>query len=49
MDEAAILQREGYPLDVIKEFRSMEQYNICKEAGLSQQMGEREHGAHKRY
>lgn len=38
MDEAAILQREGYPLDVIKEFRSMEQYNICKEAGLSQQM-----------
>lgn len=38
MDEAAIFQREGYPLDVIKEFRSMEQYNICKEAGLSQQM-----------
>ena len=38
MDEAAILQREGYPLDVINEFRSMEQYNICKEAGLSQQM-----------
>lgn len=38
MDEAAILQREGYPLDVIKEFRSMEQYNICKEAGLSPQM-----------
>ena len=38
MDEAAILQREGYPLDVIKEFRNMEQYNICKEAGLSPQM-----------
>ena len=38
MDEAAILQREGYPLDVIKEFRSMEQYNICKDAGLSPQM-----------
>lgn len=38
MDEAAILQREGYPLDVIKEFRSMEQYNICKEAGCSPQM-----------
>lgn len=38
MDEAAIIQREGYPLDVIKEFRSMEQYNICKEAGLSTQM-----------
>lgn len=35
MDEAATIQREGYPLDVIKEFRSMEQYNICKEAGLS--------------
>ena len=35
MDEAAILQREGYPLDVIKEFRNIEQYNICKEAGLS--------------
>ena len=38
MDEAAILQREGYPLDVIKEFKNMEQYNICKEAGLSPQM-----------
>lgn len=38
MDEAAILQREGYPLDVIKEFRNMEQFNICKEAGLSPQM-----------
>lgn len=38
MDEAAILQREGYPLDVIKEFKSMEQYNICREAGLSPQM-----------
>lgn len=38
MDEAATLQREGYPLDVIKEFRNMEQYNICKEAGLSPQM-----------
>lgn len=38
MDEAAILQREGYPLDVIKEFRNMEQYNICREAGLSPQM-----------
>lgn len=35
MDEAATIQREGYPLDVIKEFRSMGQYNICKEAGLS--------------
>lgn len=38
LDKAAILQREGYPLDVIKEFRNIEQYNICKEAGLSPQM-----------
>lgn len=38
MDEAAILQRDGYPLDVIKEFRSMEQYQICKDAGLSPKM-----------
>lgn len=38
MDEAALIQREGYPLDVIKEFRSMDQYNVCKEAGLSSQM-----------
>lgn len=38
MNEAAVLQREGYPLDVIKEFRNMEQYDICKEAGLSPKM-----------
>lgn len=37
MNEAAMIQREsGYPLDVIKEFASVEQYNICQEAGLSQ-------------
>jgi len=35
MDDAARIQRDSkYPLDVIKEFRSIEQYNICKEAGL---------------
>ena len=39
MNEAAMIQREsGFPLDVIKEFRSMEQYNICKEAGLTSRM-----------
>lgn len=39
MNEAAQIQREsGYPLDVIKEFKSMEQYNICKEAGLTPNM-----------
>lgn len=35
MNEAAMIQRETrYPLDVIKGFKSMEQYDICKEAGL---------------
>lgn len=39
MNEAALIQREsGYPLDVIKEFASMEQYEICKEAGLQTAM-----------
>lgn len=39
MNEAAIIQREsGYPLDVIKGFKSMEQYNICKDAGLTPRM-----------
>jgi len=39
MNEAATIQKESkYPLDVIKEFKNMEQYNICKEAGLSPQM-----------
>ncbi len=38
MNEAAQIQRESkYPLDVIKEFQSMEQYEICKAAGLSPQ------------
>ena len=38
MDEAAIIQAEGYPLDVISEFNNMEQFNICKNAGLKPQM-----------
>ena len=38
MNEAAIIQREsGYPLDVIKQFSTMDQYNICKDAGLTRQ------------
>ena len=39
MDEAAIIQRESkYPLDVIKGFASMDQYQICKDAGLATHM-----------
>ncbi len=39
MDEAAIIQRETkYPLDVIKQFSSMEQYEIVRDAGLLPQM-----------
>ena len=39
MKEAALIQKEsGYPLDVIKGYRSMEQYEICKGAGLSTQI-----------
>jgi hypothetical protein len=39
MNEAAIIQKESkLPLDVIKQFRSMEQYNICKDAGLVRKM-----------
>lgn len=35
MNEAAQIQREsGYPLDVIKGFRTMEQYEVCQKAGL---------------
>lgn len=38
MNEAAAIQKEsGYPLDVIKQFKSTDQYNICKEAGLKPQ------------
>lgn len=39
LKEAAKIQKESkYPLDVIKEFKSMEQYNICKDANLSTKM-----------
>lgn len=39
MNEAATIQRESkYPLDVIKEFKNMDQYKICKDAGLKPQM-----------
>lgn len=35
MNEAAAIQRDShYPLDVIKGFKSMDQYQICKDAGL---------------
>lgn len=39
MNQAALIQKESkYPLDVIKEFSSMEQYEICKNAGLKAEM-----------
>ena len=39
MNQAAQIQKEsGYPLDVIKTFKNMDQYNICKEAGLTPRM-----------
>ena len=39
MNEAALIQKQsGYPLDVIKQFSSMEQYQICHNAGLSPHM-----------
>lgn len=39
MNEAAAIQKEsGFPLDVISEFKNVEQYRICKEAGLTPQM-----------
>lgn len=39
MNEAAAIQREsGYPLDVIKQFKNMDQYEICKKAGLTPKM-----------
>lgn len=38
MNDAAIMQKEGYPLDVIKEFSSMDQFNVCKNAGLKPEM-----------
>ena len=39
LQQAAKIQKESkYPLDVIKQFRSMEQYEVCKEAGLTAKM-----------
>lgn len=39
MNQAAAIQKEsGYPLDVIKQFGSMEQYEVCKAAGLKSTM-----------
>lgn len=39
MNEAAMIQKESkYPLDVIKQFKSMEEYNVYKNAGLTTQM-----------
>lgn len=39
MNEAAIIQRESkYPLELIKQFSSMDQYELCKEIGLTTQM-----------
>lgn len=35
---AAIQMESGYPVDVIKQFRNMEQYNICKDAGLTSKL-----------
>ena len=39
LQEAAKIQKDSkLPLDVIKQFKSMEEYNVYKEAGLSVQM-----------
>jgi len=39
MNEAAIIQRESkYPLDVVKQFKSFKQYDICRKAGLTPKM-----------
>lgn len=39
MNEVAIIQCDSqYPIEVIARFNSMEQYNICKSAGLSAKM-----------
>ena len=36
VNQAAQIQKESkYPLDVIKQFKTMEQYEICKNAGLT--------------
>ncbi|WP_295095125.1 HNH/ENDO VII family nuclease [Ruminococcus sp.] len=39
LQEAAKIQKDSkYPLDVIKQFKSMEEYQVYKEAGLTAQM-----------
>lgn len=39
MNQAATIQKESkYPIDVIKQFSNMEQFEICKEAGLTAEM-----------
>lgn len=39
MNEAALIQKESkYPVDVISQFKSYEQYEICKNAGLKSQI-----------
>lgn len=39
MNQAALIQKEsGYPLDVIKQFQTMDQYYICQKAGLTPKM-----------
>lgn len=39
LQEAAKIQKESkYPLDIIKQFKSMEEYNVYKEAGLTVKM-----------
>ena len=35
MNEAATIQKDAkYPLEIIRRFKSMDEYNICKDAGL---------------
>ena len=39
MNEAALIQKQsGYPLDVIKQFSNMKQYEVCQAAGLTPNM-----------
>ncbi len=39
MNQAALIQKQsGFPLDVIKQFKNIEQFNICKNAGLVPKM-----------
>lgn len=39
MNQAALIQKEsGYPLNIIKQFHSVDEYNVFKNAGLQPQM-----------